>query len=407
MKIILISALYPPYARGGAERVAEITARGLKDVGHDVLVITAGPQDGYDSDPKMEEHDGVRVLRFFPPNLFFYRDIGAQPFWRRLFFHISDARNSGSAQIIGEILRKEKSDAVITENIKGIGFFIPRVIRELGIRHIHVLHDIQLIEPSGLACVEKQFHGLDHGTVRKTLVRRMWAAWMRRLWGSPDVVVCPSQWIANVHRAWGFFPRSRIEIIPNQIFLSGLVQFLIPNPQPRLLFVGQIERHKGVFDLVQAAKMIKEDFVMDIFGDGSARDELQRLTADDPRFVFHGRVESEKLSDFYAQATATVVPSRCLENAPTTISESFACGTPVIASSVGGIPEMIREGENGWLVPPGDIAALSAAMKKAIEQKNDPAIRDRARRSVEGRTSADYIQKISFLVPMPGAPSRE
>lgn len=397
MRFVLISSLYPPYSRGGAERVAEMTARGLHNAGHEVSVITAGPR-GSEFDG---EKDGIRIHRFYPPNLFFYGEMGSQPFWKRVTFHIRDARNTTSAEIVRGILKKEKPDAVITHNIKGIGFAVPRTIRELGIRHIHVLHDIQLIEPSGLICSLGRCHGAYHGTVEKTVIRRLWAGWMRRFWSSPDIVVCPSRWIADVYRAWGFFPKSRIEIITNPITLPP--NFQIPNPKSHILFVGQMERHKGVFDLVAAAKEINTEYTLDIVGDGSARRELLRMTTGDPRIVFHGRVEAERLASYFANAAVTVVPSRCLENAPSTIGESLAHGTPVIATRVGGIPEMIRDGENGWLVPPGDVRALADAIESAIKQKNPVVaghMRVRARTSVEGRTLSDYISKLSALARM-------
>jgi glycosyltransferase involved in cell wall biosynthesis len=93
---------------------------------------------------------------------------------------------------------------------------------------------------------------------------------------------------------------------------------------------------------------------LNIAGSGVLEKQLRKQLAGDRKFTLHGKLSPEALEDVWQQTDLTIVPSLCLENAPMVIVESFARGIPVLASRVGGIPEMVREAENGWLFAAGD-----------------------------------------------------
>ena len=95
-------------------------------------------------------------------------------------------------------------------------------------------------------------------------------------------------------------------------------------------------------------------------GDGPER---ERLAATAPAGIsFAGSVEPESVPTYLSRARAVLVPSRCYEGAPRSIIEAFASGVPVIASRMGGMPELVQDGVNGLLVPPGDVRAWRAAI---------------------------------------------
>lgn len=324
MKFAILSALPLDPPRGGAEVVAARMAEGLRNSGHLVTVATR-----------------AIMIR---------------------------------SMVAG-------ADWVITHNVRGLGWLLPRRIRRLGLQHVHVLHDVQLIEPSGLAFDD----------LRPTLVRRVWAALMRWIWGSPAVVIGPSQWILDVHREWGFFPKSKLVHLPNPAQTHRTNHEFVNKKSPRFLFIGQIEPHKGVFDLFEAARSLPPDVRVEYIGDGSALPELKRRAAGDPRFILRGRVRPDDIPALLIEANAVVVPSRCLENAPLTITDALAAGIPVIATRVGGIPELVRDGENGQLVPPGDVPALVQALFSARDHRDRPA-------PPTGRDSMEYIQRLTYLL---------
>ena len=119
--------------------------------------------------------------------------------------------------------------------------------------------------------------------------------------------------------------------------------------------------------LLNAAESLDIPFELHIAGDGSLAEMVANRALHNPRIHFHGFIPLNHLARFFATTDAVVVPSLCYENSPTVIYESFAIGVPVIASHIGGIPELIQEGENGWLVEPGDETALMRALKNVAE----------------------------------------
>jgi glycosyltransferase involved in cell wall biosynthesis len=84
----------------------------------------------------------------------------------------------------------------------------------------------------------------------------------------------------------------------------------------------------------------------------------------DVRVTYHGFVSLNNLVKLLEHTDAVVLPSICYENSPTVIYEAFLIGVPVIASRIGGIPELIRDGETGLLVTPGSVEELADAMRR-------------------------------------------
>ncbi|MDP3985437.1 MAG: glycosyltransferase [bacterium] len=214
MKILIISNLYEPYARGGAEAVVKTTAEELVRRNHEVIVLTAGPAK-VGLSPKESLQNGVRVLRFFPLNLYFVKDD-----WRfskilRIFARLIDLVHIQSAEVVRRLLAKEQPDVVITHNLVGIGFLIPRVIQRWAKKNqrkaIHVLHDVQLIHPSGLLLWKED------ARAQQNILRKLYEKIMRQLMGSPSIVISPSRWLLEFHNRRGFFPKSKTIILPNPI----------------------------------------------------------------------------------------------------------------------------------------------------------------------------------------------
>ncbi|MCR4312312.1 MAG: glycosyltransferase, partial [Candidatus Uhrbacteria bacterium] len=131
MKIGIVTNLYPPYARGGAENVIVRTVEQLLALGHDVFVISAQPKEK-GRNVTLGRLSLERVYRFFPNNIYFTLDDHAYPWGVRLFWHIIDAFSWSGAEAVRTVLRDERPDVVITHNLKGIGLRIPGAIQKLG-----------------------------------------------------------------------------------------------------------------------------------------------------------------------------------------------------------------------------------------------------------------------------------
>lgn len=197
-------------------------------------------------------------------------------------------------------------------------------------------------------------------------------------------VVCPSRWLAECARQSVMFRRSRIEVIPYGIETEVYVPLdrkiarrTLGLPVDGFCFLfGSVsisERRKGVHVLLEAVRICRLDPAFEIaLLDGRIRflsygwhfdgENLEGLPVQSLGYVS----EPEKMAAIYAAADVYICPT-LEDNLPNTILESLSCGTPVIASDVGGVPDLVRHAVNGLLVPPSDPDALSAAMLQVVQ----------------------------------------
>jgi glycosyltransferase involved in cell wall biosynthesis len=172
-------------------------------------------------------------------------------------------------------------------------------------------------------------------------------------------------------------------------FASGSRERLRRNLRPNefiLLFAGRLVEKKGVEDLLRAFAMLNKSLKdmarLWIVGDGSLMSSLQELATAlgvRDKTEFFGSVPNHRLRDYYAAADLFVGPSIVAESGDTegqgvVFIEAFAAGLCVIATRVGGIPEVVDDGRTGILVSPGSPAELAAAVQRLF---SDPALRQR------------------------------
>jgi glycosyltransferase involved in cell wall biosynthesis len=206
-------------------------------------------------------------------------------------------------------------------------------------------------------------------------------------------ITAVASWVADALRGYGV-PTGSVAITGNgveQCFLEGEPADLTGG---YVLFVGRLEEGKGLFELTTAASLVAESqwgaqvrYVL--VGEGPLRAALQaRLAAAGlaDRFTFTGQINSaerSKLHSIYRHAQVFVLPSHH-EGMPTVLLEAMACGLPVVACAVGGCCEVIRDGENGLLVPPQQPEALARAILLLLEgEERRRALALRARATVQ------------------------
>jgi glycosyltransferase involved in cell wall biosynthesis len=137
---------------------------------------------------------------------------------------------------------------------------------------------------------------------------------------------------------------------------------------PRMVCVGRLCEQKGQLLLVKAAHMLAEkdiDFEIVLAGDGEMRAEIEHLIdlyALRSHITITGWISSDQVREQLLQARALVLPSFA-EGLPVVIMEALACRRPVLTTYVAGIPELVRNGECGWLIPAGDVGELAKAME--------------------------------------------
>jgi glycosyltransferase involved in cell wall biosynthesis len=394
MKIGIITNLYPPYSRGGAENIVVRTVERLQELDHDVFVITGQPH-WKRRGPKLGTASIERIYRFFPRNLYFVLDDFRIPKPIRLFWHIIDAISPYGATRVKKILKVESPDVVITHNLKGIGLAIPRAMQELGIPHIHIVHDLQLIFPSGLLYV---------GQEKVRWYEKPWISFYQAVckyqFGKPDIVIFPSTYLTSFYREREFFMESRVLTLPNPAPRFAAIERdgRLDGPL-RLLFVGQLEHHKGVDFLLDAIKDIKTDVQLIIAGEGTFSMRVKRLAEKDGRINYLGFVSLEQLINCFGIIDALVVPSLCYENSPTVIYEALNAGIPVLASDIGGVGELVEDKTNGILFHPGSKKDLLRAIEEMNAWKEEASeMQEEIQETVAPYAIEIYVDKLVQLI---------
>lgn len=135
-----------------------------------------------------------------------------------------------------------------------------------------------------------------------------------------------------------------------------------------LLYFGRIAPVKGLETLIEAAVLLDE-VPFYIVGEGEQRKELQKWVEDNDWSHIHflGFQSGQKLHDLIRGSITTILPSEWYENCPMSVLETFALGRPVVGSRIGGIPELIEEGKDGLLFPPGNVEALRERLEWMID----------------------------------------
>ncbi len=182
----------------------------------------------------------------------------------------------------------------------------------------------------------------------------------------------------------GGLPAERVVVKPN------FVDFAAPEPEPRagLLFVGRLSVEKGVSTLAEAAALLS-DATLRVAGDGPEASLLDGLVG----VTRLGSLPSEVVRQEMSRATALVVPSIWYENFPRTIVEAFACGLPVIASRIGALAEIVRDGETGLLFEPGNARDLGDKLAWALAHPEQMAAMGRNARA---QYEAEFSPEVNY-----------
>ncbi|MBI2485299.1 glycosyltransferase [Candidatus Uhrbacteria bacterium] len=363
MKILLLSNLFPPFVRGGAERIAELQAKLLARAGHEVVVLSTTPSGAM---PETRMESGLTVRRFRPRNLYHTLHDAGQPFWKRMLWHARDTFGRFPAALVVSAIKTEQPDLIVTHNMKGFGLQAFRAIQSSGIPHVHVLHDLQLLVPSGL-----KIWGAEHHWQTESFFQGRYMATTRSLIGNPALVVSPSRYLLDEHRAAGFFPDSQTAVVQNPVSWDPTLvadESGGETKEPVVLCVSQLEPHKGLRTLLEAWPHV-QGARLAVAGDGSLVKEVAAFVGSCASVEVLGRLSPAKVHARMQHARVVVVPSLCYENTPNVILESLSVGTPVVASRIGGIPELLEVGD-GELVTPGNAEELAQKINVVLTRPN-------------------------------------
>lgn len=213
----------------------------------------------------------------------------------------------------------------------------------------------QIIEPSRRHPYWDTFRRrlIDGSFVKSTL--SAFEGWFHHAldaYGHVSTFIAPSGFVKAKLIEYGI-PANKIEMVPHFIDLEGRVPRY--ESEARVVFIGRLSEEKGVDVLLRAMQDV-HSLECAVIGDGPEKETLQRLAAelklDNVKFL--GALYGEDLNREIARAKAAVIPSQSYETFGLTALEAYAWGKPVIASRIGALPEVVREGETGLLFDPTD-----------------------------------------------------
>jgi glycosyltransferase involved in cell wall biosynthesis len=179
------------------------------------------------------------------------------------------------------------------------------------------------------------------------------------------------------------FPEDRIAVKPSFVAAAPRRQ----GPGNYFLFLGRLSREKGLDTLLTLwSRSPKSRKRLIVVGDGPERALLQDVA---PGVEYRGVLPAAEIPSLISGARALLLPSLSFEGAPRVVLEAYASGVPVLASRLGGLPELIEHGSSGVLVRPADVAAWIAAVERLTEDAEAERMGEHAWRLWQGRYSPE------------------
>ena len=375
MKILIVNKfLYP---NGGSETYIFEIGKCLEAMGHEVQFfgmehagrIVGNHAESYT--PDMEFHDGRKLSKLFYPFRIIY--------------------SKDSARRITRVLEDFKPDVVHFNNINfQLTPSVIEAVTDYDIRHgshirtVYTAHDSQWVCPGhllrvpsdGRRCFDceggKYFNCVRNRCIHGSLLRSFLGAIEgfiyrhRNTYGLIDTVICPSAFMNDIlethpelrGRCITLHNFVNVEQVSERGHASGNSVDTV-NHDNYVLYFGRFSGEKGIATLIEACRALPD--VKFIFA-GSGPLEADIDTLDNAENV--GFKSGDELYELISRASFSVFPSECHENCSFTVMESIACGTPIIASSTGGTPELVSDGVNGLLFEAGDTDDLTSNIRR-------------------------------------------
>lgn len=398
MRILQLNNYADPV--GGAEVYALALTRELSQRGHDVAFFGTHPE-------REQSEDRLRVVRRprYDASLLF--------------------RDPTTREALRDYIQRFSPEIVHVHNVFSLGLDVLQVLGATGLPLVQTVHDFSLLCPNswcvrgdgspcpgkaGAQCFQHECqrnYPFDPEVALQTRLKH------EILNGIVDLMLCPSRYLADQMRENG-----AREVRHLNYFIDAIASGPPTHRQGKeLVFIGRLEPEKGVEYLLDAMPLVlagDPDVHLTIVGGGSlgeplaARSEALHLGK---AVSFLNHVPRPELGRFYATATACVLPSIWSENSPLVAYECLAAGLPMIASRVGGIPELAEDGVAGFTFRPRDPRDLAAkalmllGMSSAQRETMSSAMRVRSRDFQSGLHLDRVVEAYTEVLARPRRPS--
>ena len=349
----------------------------------------------FEAETALLESAGHEVVRYERHN----DDVAAMG---RLDLARRTVSNPYTADALALLIERERPDVVHCHNtFPLISPAAYAAAARHGVATVQTLHNFRPVCPSANLmrdgriceqCLGRRFawpgvvHGCYRNSAAATAVVAGMSAWHRLCgtWANAvDRYVTPTAFVRDRFVAGGF-PADRIEVKPN---------FVAADPGPgdgaggHAVFVGRLAEEKGVRFLLEAWRRLEDGPPLHVLGDGPLAEEVRSAAvASDGRIRWLGHQPRARVMKEIASARFLVMPSVWYETFGLCIAEAFAAGTPVLASRLGAMAELVEHGRTGFLFPHADASALAQAVARATADPHTlRAMRPAARASYEAR----------------------
>ena len=385
LRFCFLTTFYPPFNFGGDGIGIQRLARGLAKSGHHVTVVH--DVDAYNLLHKgpeptaVPEVPGVEV-KSLRSGLGALSPLLTQQAGRPVM-------NGGK---IRRILAESEYDVINYHNISLLGG--PGILKYGNALKLYMAHEHWLVCPMHVLwrhgrelCTGRQCFRCTLSYRRPPQVWR-WTGYLKRELRHVDTVIAMSEFSRRKHAEFGL--EKPMEVLP--YFLpdpepaGAAVGGPSPHARPYFLFVGRLEKIKGLDDVIPLFREYGDADLL-IAGDGEYAETLKGLAGGISNVHFLGRVTPDELRRYYQHATALIVPSVCFETFGIILIEAFKQSTPVIARRIGPFPEIVDQAGGGELFSTG--SELVEAMRR---MQSDPAYRQAKANAAYQAYQAHYCE---------------
>jgi glycosyltransferase involved in cell wall biosynthesis len=384
MRIFQATDCYPPPLTGGRDLHVRLLTHELARRGHEVEVVTLSGPNG----ARTEMDDGIpvhRIAGWSQALSRFYAD-PQRPFHPTV-------PDPGVVRALADLIRQRQPDVVHAHSwiLHSLLPFLPTSQTRL----VVTMHDYGLVCPKTtlvrgegvcdgpgfakcVACASCQY-----GKIRATAITVGLTA-TRRLLRRADRYIAVSTSVAQGCRSLVVDSQRPIEVIPPFLSddsfqtLDAVRPTFVPAEGSYVMFAGALGPHKGIDVLLEAYEAVDRAVPLVLLG--LRRHDTPHRFPD--TVIIAESVPHDDVLRAWAHCAIAVVPSRWPEPCPLVALEAMAAGRPVVASAVGGIPDLVLDGTTGILVPPGDVSALRASILRLL---SEPELRARMGRAARQR----------------------
>lgn len=365
MKILYIHEYFTDKEKNGANIVAFSNYKFMKDKGHKVYFFAIN------SKPYLEN---LYFNKYFPKS-----HIHKKGILNNIIYRINSIYNISAKNNLHKLLNTIHPDIVHIHSTLELSLSILHPIKELNIPTVITVHDAgfscpvmgtkieycYLCSKSIYNCIKNKCSRNNYFCstyialkffINKYLIKK----------NKPKQLIVPSNALANYIKITKFDNGIPITVMPN--CLDTVFEEVKPNYSNKkyFLFVGNLNNIKGVKILLEAMKLLSKRINLKIIGGGINEQEYKEFVSKNNLYniEFLGKMNRSQLIEEYKNCIAIIVPSIWFEIFGMINIEAFACGKPVIASNIGGIPEIVEDNINGLLFEPGNVEQLKECILK-------------------------------------------